>query len=172
MLGTGGQSQVKVEGKVALCFIHRVLRHEDEWESRIPPFLTSVLDGCEWSVLRPFRITPRERSPSTHWIGGWMMPEQVLTLWNRCKSLTTAGNRTPDFQPAVRRYTDWATRLRGQSQVLPMNQTRKVKKILVTFVGCLNSLWLIFVQKTAFRKYVQQTKLVRRYMKYGCFCLK
>jgi hypothetical protein len=34
-----------------------------------PPFLTSALDGGEWSASRPGRFTPRERNPCTHWIG-------------------------------------------------------------------------------------------------------
>jgi len=35
-------------------------------------FLTSALDGGEWSASRPDRFTPRERVPVTHWIGGWV----------------------------------------------------------------------------------------------------
>jgi hypothetical protein len=34
-----------------------------------PPFLTSALDGGEWSASRPCRFTP-----GTHWIGGWVSP--------------------------------------------------------------------------------------------------
>jgi hypothetical protein len=30
------------------------------------PFLTAALDGC------PCCLTPRERAPSAHWIGGWV----------------------------------------------------------------------------------------------------
>jgi hypothetical protein len=40
--------------------------------------LTSALDGGEWSASRPGRFTPRERAPSTHWIGGWVGPRAVL----------------------------------------------------------------------------------------------
>jgi hypothetical protein len=42
--------------------------------------LTSALDGDEWSVSRPGRFTPRERAPSTHWIGGWVGPRAVLDV--------------------------------------------------------------------------------------------
>jgi hypothetical protein len=35
-------------------------------------FLTSALDGCEWSASRPGRFTARERAPGTHCIGGWV----------------------------------------------------------------------------------------------------
>jgi hypothetical protein len=41
-------------------------------------FLISAVDGGEWSASRPARFTPRERSPGTHWIGGWMGRRAVL----------------------------------------------------------------------------------------------
>jgi hypothetical protein len=34
------------------------------------PFLTSALDGGEWSASRPYRLNPKERALGTHWIGG------------------------------------------------------------------------------------------------------
>jgi hypothetical protein len=41
-------------------------------------FLTSALDGGEWSASRPGRFTRRERAPGTHWKGGWMGPRTGL----------------------------------------------------------------------------------------------
>jgi hypothetical protein len=41
-------------------------------------FLTSALVGCEWSVSRPGRFTPRERAPGTLWIRGWVNPRARL----------------------------------------------------------------------------------------------
>jgi hypothetical protein len=41
-------------------------------------FLTSALDGGEWSASRPGRFTPRERTARIHWIGGWVGPRAVL----------------------------------------------------------------------------------------------
>jgi hypothetical protein len=35
-------------------------------------FLTSVVEGGEWSASRPDRFTPRKRAPGIHWIGGWV----------------------------------------------------------------------------------------------------
>jgi hypothetical protein len=35
-------------------------------------FLTSALGEGEWLASWPSRFTPRERAPSTHWIGGWV----------------------------------------------------------------------------------------------------
>jgi hypothetical protein len=41
-------------------------------------FLTSALDGREWSASRPGRFNPTERAPVTHWIGGWVGPRAGL----------------------------------------------------------------------------------------------
>jgi hypothetical protein len=43
-------------------------------------FLTSALDGGEWSASRTGRFTPRERAPDTHWIGGWVGPRAGLDV--------------------------------------------------------------------------------------------
>jgi len=39
---------------------------------------TSVLDGSEWSALRPGRFTPKKSAPGTHWTGGWVGPRAGL----------------------------------------------------------------------------------------------
>jgi hypothetical protein len=41
-------------------------------ESIAPSFLTSALDGGEWSASRPGRLTPGEIAVGTHWMGGWV----------------------------------------------------------------------------------------------------
>jgi hypothetical protein len=41
-------------------------------------FLTSALDGGEWSASRPGRFIPRETAPGTHWNGGWVGPRAIL----------------------------------------------------------------------------------------------
>jgi hypothetical protein len=43
----------------------------NRYRNTAPPFLTSALDGGEWSASRPDRFTSEERDPGTHWIGGW-----------------------------------------------------------------------------------------------------
>jgi hypothetical protein len=50
---------------VSLCIISQALCLEDIWGSGTvaPPFLTSALDGGEWSASRPCRFTPGERAP-------------------------------------------------------------------------------------------------------------
>jgi hypothetical protein len=54
-------------------------------------FLTSALDGCEWSASRPGRFTPGGRAPGTHWIGGWVGPRAGLDYMEKRKFLTLPG---------------------------------------------------------------------------------
>jgi hypothetical protein len=42
--------------------------------------LTSVLAGGEWSASRPYRFTPGERAPLTHWTGGYVDPRAGLLI--------------------------------------------------------------------------------------------
>jgi hypothetical protein len=62
-----------------------------------PPFVTSALDGGEWSGSRLNRFAPEEIVPGIHWIEG-----------RKEKNLLLAGNRIPTVQPVARCYTDWA----------------------------------------------------------------
>jgi hypothetical protein len=75
-------------------------------------FLTSALDGGEWSASRPGRaFTPGERTPGTHWRGGWVGPRAGLDTEARGKILCPRLESNPDrpvVQPVVRHYTDWA----------------------------------------------------------------
>jgi len=41
-------------------------------QKHINPLKIFLLDGGEWSASRPGRFTPKERTPGTHWIGGWV----------------------------------------------------------------------------------------------------
>jgi hypothetical protein len=54
-------------------------------------FLTSALDGGEWSASRPGRFTPGERAPGTHWIGSWIGPRTGLDNVERRKILPLPG---------------------------------------------------------------------------------
>jgi hypothetical protein len=62
-------SHVKIE--LSLCLINYALCHEDiRGRGAIaPPFLTSSLNGSEWSASRPSRFSPGESDHGTHWIG-------------------------------------------------------------------------------------------------------
>jgi hypothetical protein len=66
----------KGKGKVVLVlFLNRAPRHGGTLEeSRYGSthYLTSALDGREWSASRPGRFTAGERVPGTHWKRGWV----------------------------------------------------------------------------------------------------
>jgi hypothetical protein len=47
-------------------------------EVYIHVFLTSALDGGEWSASRPGRFTPGEKTPGNHWTGVWVGPRASL----------------------------------------------------------------------------------------------
>jgi len=67
-----------------------------EWRYSYTHSLTSTLDGGEWSASRPRHFTPRERAPGTHWIGGWVGPRAVTSMWRKLEALT------PEVKSAVR----------------------------------------------------------------------
>jgi hypothetical protein len=50
---------------LSLGIINEAPLHVDEWGLGIttPPFLSSMIDGGEWSVSRPYRCTPWETAP-------------------------------------------------------------------------------------------------------------
>jgi hypothetical protein len=52
-------------------------------------FFTSALAGA--SASRPCRFTPGERTPGTHWIGGWVGPRAGLDDVENRKFLTLPG---------------------------------------------------------------------------------
>jgi hypothetical protein len=72
----------KGKGKgVTVLFFNRVPRREGvlgEYRYSSNHCLTSALDWGEWSASGPGRFTPRETTPGTHWIGGWVGPRAVL----------------------------------------------------------------------------------------------
>jgi hypothetical protein len=54
-------------------------------------FLTSALVGGEWSASRPSCFTPEESAPSTHLIGGLVIPRAGLNNVRKRKFLTLQG---------------------------------------------------------------------------------
>jgi hypothetical protein len=56
-----GKLRMKVKVKLPLCSITTPTLHEDVWEEWgiAPQFLTSALDGNEWSALRCNHFTPQ-----------------------------------------------------------------------------------------------------------------
>jgi hypothetical protein len=54
-------------------------------------FLTSALDGGEWSASRPGHFTFGERASGTHWIGGSVDPRADLDNLEKRKFLNLPG---------------------------------------------------------------------------------
>jgi hypothetical protein len=66
-------------------------------------FLSSALVGGKRSASRPGRLTPGERAPGTHWIGGWVDPRAGLD--KKRKFLTLPGlELRPLGRPARSQY--------------------------------------------------------------------
>jgi hypothetical protein len=91
-----------------MCSINLVPSHEDVCGigGIALTFLISALDGGEWSGARHDCLTLGEEALGTHFIGGWLSPESVWTLWKGEKSIASAGNRTLAIQPVACRHTD------------------------------------------------------------------
>jgi hypothetical protein len=99
-LSTKGET-VPRKGKVPLCLINYVPRHEDVWGSGgiALRFLISALDEGDWSASRPGRFTPQGTSPRyplDRRLGG---PQSLSGLCGEEENRIPAGNRTPAVQP-------------------------------------------------------------------------
>jgi hypothetical protein len=74
-------------------------RHEGAWGERrysFYSFLTSALDGGEWSASRPDRALSRERTPGAHCTGGWVGLRAGLDTEARGKILCPCRGSNPD----------------------------------------------------------------------------
>jgi len=81
---------------LSLCLIkHHAMKAY--WGVEVYPhaFLTSALDGGEWSASRRGRFTPMDRTPGTHWIGGWVGPGAVLDMVSKGKILSPRQESNP-----------------------------------------------------------------------------
>jgi len=74
-------------------------------ESTLPAFLTSVLDGDEWSASCPGRFHPRDKSLGTKWTRLSGDPTGELHVTAESKVAAPAGNRTTVFQSLANHYT-------------------------------------------------------------------
>jgi hypothetical protein len=83
-----------------------------------PTFLTSELDGGEWSVSRSGRFTPGMIVLCTQWIGGWMgLGAPVWTLWSWERSLASASNRSIQWR-MIYNYLSWKYRKWSESSII------------------------------------------------------
>jgi hypothetical protein len=101
-------------------------RHGGAWRGKrcsSYSFLTSALEGGEWSASRPSRALPQprfapaalcpgERTPGTHCTGGWVGLRAGLDTEVKGKILCPGRGSNPErsiVQSVVRHYTDSAT---------------------------------------------------------------
>jgi hypothetical protein len=106
--GKSSSSRCSKKGKLSRYTPWRHMGGERRYSSC--SYLTSALDGGEWSALRPDRSLPPGKGPpvSIGYEAGWA-PEPVWTQVLEEKSSAPVGDRTPIVQPVVRHYTVWAT---------------------------------------------------------------
>jgi hypothetical protein len=74
-------------------------------------FLTSALDGSEWSDSRPGRFISREKASGTNCIGDFMDSRAVLDAVKKKVPIPRreSNPRTPIVQPVTQRYTEWGS---------------------------------------------------------------
>jgi hypothetical protein len=97
-------------GKSKAVLLHGMEAHGGEKRYSSYSYLTSALDGGEWSASRPGRTLPPVKEPlvPTGQEAPWV-PEPVWTQRLEEKSSTSVRDRTPVAQSTVSHYTDWAT---------------------------------------------------------------
>jgi hypothetical protein len=74
--------------KLSLCLTNEAVHHEDV---QIHVLLTSAQVGDEWSTSRPGSLTPWERAPGIHWIGGYVSLRTGLDDVEKIKILPLPG---------------------------------------------------------------------------------
>jgi hypothetical protein len=106
------RTKLSVEPASLKCKEKLNLHHEGIWamEVSLHAFLTSALDGGEWSASRHYRFTP-----------GGTAPEPAWTLWSREKSLAPTGNRTPTVPSLYRLRYPCDVRVVGRGNCEPFS---------------------------------------------------
>jgi len=73
--------------------------------------LISALDRGEWSASQSGRFTSGERTPSTHWIGGWVGSRSCLDVVKKRNSESLLGLEKRIIQPLAQSYATELYRL-------------------------------------------------------------
>jgi hypothetical protein len=89
-------------------------RHMGEWDIALQ-FLTSALDGGEWSASHTGRFTPWEGALTTHWIVGWVGPRTDRHAV-KTRKILHCRESNPERPPVARRYTNWAASARFKAE--------------------------------------------------------
>jgi hypothetical protein len=99
---------IKRKIKLSLCLIkHSAMKMYGGSEGTAPAYLTSALDGGEWSASHSCCFTPRENVPGTHWVGGWVGPRTSLDAVEKRKILQfwESNPRCPAHSPLLYRLS-------------------------------------------------------------------
>jgi hypothetical protein len=75
-------------------------------EVQLRVFLTSALDGGEWSDSLPSLFTSGEKAPATHWIGGRVVPRAGLDAVAKKKSYLCRESKPVRPVRSVSHFTD------------------------------------------------------------------
>jgi hypothetical protein len=98
--------------KLSLCLTkYHAMKTIGGVEVQLHAFLTSALDGGEWSASHPGCFTPGERAPGTHCIGGGVGSRAILDMVVKKKIPSPhqkLNPRTPIVQPIAQCYTNRA----------------------------------------------------------------
>jgi hypothetical protein len=138
---------------LSLCLTNKALHHEGVWGSGcIDPGFLDLGTWWRWVVsFTPQPLYPREKAPSTHWIGGWVGPRAGLDNVEKTKFLTLPGlELRPLGHPARSQSLYW---LRYPSSYYSLigvcNYTGALKRTLFLYLGKLSCLqhigmWTLF----------------------------
>jgi hypothetical protein len=101
------------------------------WSGNIAPtVLALALDGGEMSASRPCRFTPGERTPGTHWIGGWVGLGTGLDAVEKRNILQCRKSNPglPARSPSLYRlsYPDCSQHHGGNQDLLFLNVCRRI----------------------------------------------
>jgi hypothetical protein len=91
-----------------------------------PLFLTSVLDGGEWSASLYGPFIPKERASSTHWIGGSVGLSSRMDGEKTKKILPLPGNQIPSIERIAHLYTDWAIHRYLKASMLALSHSSRL----------------------------------------------
>jgi hypothetical protein len=103
----------KSKKKTKLCCYRRAGTQGKSTHSSYS-FLTSALDGVSGQPHGPAALYPRERTASTHWIGGWVDFRAGLDTKARGKILYLCRGSDPD-RPVYSQTLYWLTNLSSYS---------------------------------------------------------
>jgi hypothetical protein len=116
-LSTGTALPLQQVGKIKVKKVRcPATRHGGAWGERRYSSYSYLTSATIWgwvvSVTPRPRFTPGERTPGTHWRGGWVGLRACLDAGARRKILCPCRGSNldhPIVQPVVRHYTAWAT---------------------------------------------------------------